>query len=70
MEVKLQMPGHGASCHESGYLLVERKRACIGGLNLLRRGILYDTENGICIEDDEFAQQLASMRPQLSTARS
>jgi len=69
MEVRLQMPGHGASRRESGYLLIERKRACVGGLNLLPRGILYNTENGISIEDDELAQQLESMRPQLSTAR-
>ena len=55
------MPGHGASRRESGYLLVERKRACVGGLNLLPRGILYNTENGISIEDDELAQQLESM---------
>jgi len=69
MEVRLQMPGHGASRRESDYLLVEHKRACVGGLNLLPRGILYNTENGISIEDDELAQQLESMRPQLSTAR-
>jgi putative cardiolipin synthase len=41
--------------------MVDRKRAYIGGLNLSPRGILYNTENGIIIEDDEFAQQLASM---------
>jgi putative cardiolipin synthase len=42
-------------------VLVDRKRAYIGGLNLSPRGILYNTENGIIIEDEEFAQQLASM---------
>jgi putative cardiolipin synthase len=42
-------------------VMVDRKRAYIGGLNLSPRGILYNTENGIIIEDDEFAQQLASM---------
>jgi putative cardiolipin synthase len=42
-------------------VMVDRKRAYIGGLNLSPRGILYNTENGILIEDDEFAQQLASM---------
>jgi putative cardiolipin synthase len=42
-------------------VVVDRKRAYIGGLNLTPRGILYNTENGIIIEDDEFAQQLASM---------
>ena len=42
-------------------VMVDRKRAYIGGLNLSPRGILYNTENGIIIDDDEFAQQLASM---------
>jgi putative cardiolipin synthase len=42
-------------------VMVDRKRAYIGGLNLSPRGILYNTENGIIIEDDEFAQQLALM---------
>ena len=42
-------------------VMVDRKRAYIGGLNLSPRGILYNTENGIIIEDDEFAQQLVSM---------
>jgi len=42
-------------------VMVDRKRTYIGGLNLSPRGILYNTENGIIIEDDEFAQQLASM---------
>ena len=42
-------------------VMVDRKRAYIGGLNLTPRGILFNTENGIIIEDDDFAQQLASM---------
>jgi putative cardiolipin synthase len=42
-------------------VMVDRERAYIGGLNLSPRGVLYNTENGIIIEDDEFAQQLASM---------
>jgi putative cardiolipin synthase len=42
-------------------VMVDRKRAYIGGLNLSPRGILYNTENGIIIEDAEFAEQLASM---------
>jgi putative cardiolipin synthase len=42
-------------------VMVDRKRAYIGGLNLSPRGILYNTENGIIIDDEEFAQQLASM---------
>jgi putative cardiolipin synthase len=42
-------------------VMVDRKRAYIGGLNLSPRGILHNTENGIIIDDDEFAQQLASM---------
>ena len=41
--------------------MVDRERAYIGGLNMSPRGVLYNTENGIIIEDDEFAQQLASM---------
>ncbi|MBW2716853.1 MAG: phospholipase D family protein [Deltaproteobacteria bacterium] len=45
-------------------VMVDRKRTYIGGLNLSPRGILYNTENGIIIEDDEFAQQLASMLEQ------
>jgi putative cardiolipin synthase len=42
-------------------VMVDRKRTYIGGLNLSPRGILHNTENGILIEDDEFAQQLMSM---------
>lgn len=42
-------------------VMVDRKRTYIGGLNLSPRGVLFNTENGIIIEDDEFAQQLASM---------
>jgi putative cardiolipin synthase len=42
-------------------VMVDRERAYIGGLNMSPRGVLYNTENGIIIEDDEFAQQLASM---------
>ncbi len=45
-------------------VMVDRKRTYIGGLNLSPRGILYNTENGIIIEDEEFAQQLASMLEQ------
>jgi len=45
-------------------VMVDRKRAYIGGLNMSPRGILYNTENGIIIEDDEFAQQLVSMLEQ------
>jgi len=42
-------------------VMVDRKRAYIGGLNLSPRGILYNTENGMLIEDAEFAEQLAAM---------
>jgi putative cardiolipin synthase len=42
-------------------VMVDRKKTYIGGLNLSPRGVLYNTENGIIIEDEEFAQQLASM---------
>ncbi|MBW1845280.1 MAG: hypothetical protein JRJ05_13125, partial [Deltaproteobacteria bacterium] len=42
-------------------VMVDRKRAYIGGLNLSPRGILHNTENGMLIEDAEFAEQLASM---------
>ncbi len=42
-------------------VMVDRKRAYIGGLNLSPRGVLYNTENGMLIEDAEFAEQLASM---------
>jgi putative cardiolipin synthase len=42
-------------------VMADRKRAYIGGLNLSPRGVLFNTENGIIIEDDEFAAQLASM---------
>jgi len=42
-------------------IMVDRKRAYIGGLNLSPRGLLYNTENGMLIEDAEFAEQLASM---------
>jgi putative cardiolipin synthase len=42
-------------------VMVDRKRAYIGGLNLSPRGLLHNTENGMLIEDAEFAEQLASM---------
>jgi len=42
-------------------VMVDRARAYIGGLNLSPRGILYNTENGILIEGDEFAGQIAAM---------
>jgi putative cardiolipin synthase len=42
-------------------VMVDRKRAYIGGLNLSPRGVLHNTENGMLIEDAEFAEQLASM---------
>ncbi|MBW2494252.1 MAG: phospholipase D family protein [Deltaproteobacteria bacterium] len=42
-------------------VMVDRKRAYIGGLNLSPRGLLHNTENGMLIEDAEFAEQLAAM---------
>jgi putative cardiolipin synthase len=42
-------------------VMVDRKRTYIGGLNLSPRGVLYNTENGIIIDDDELAEKLASM---------
>jgi putative cardiolipin synthase len=42
-------------------VMVDRRRAYIGGLNLSPRGVLYNTENGIIIDDDELAEELASM---------
>jgi putative cardiolipin synthase len=42
-------------------VMVDRKRAYVGGLNLSPRGVLHNTENGMLINDEEFAEQLASM---------
>jgi putative cardiolipin synthase len=42
-------------------VLVDRSRMYIGGLNISPRGILFNSENGLLISDDEFVAKIAEL---------